>query len=248
MTSHQPKKKRIDLLLVEKKLAPSRERAQSLIMAGKVVADDHLVLKSSEKFNSNATLRLKGVDHPYVSRGGLKLKAALDHFKICVKDFVCVDMGASTGGFTDCLLQAGASKVYAIDVGTNQLAYTLRQDPRVISFEKLHVKDLRPEIFAEPINLVVVDVAFISLTQVIPHLVRAIPGQWNLVALIKPQFEVGKGEVEKGGVIHSSEKQQAVIKKILEFLKGCDFQVQGVLASPILGDKGNQEYLVYATR
>ena len=248
MTSHQPKGKRIDLLLVEKNLAPSRERAQSLVMAGKVVVDDHLVLKPSERFNPNATLRLKGVDHPYVSRGGLKLKAALDHFKICVKDFVCVDIGASTGGFTDCLLQSGASKIYAIDVGTNQLAYTLRQDPRVMSLEKLHVKDLSPEIFAEPITLVVVDVAFISLTQVIPHLLRAIPGQWNFVALIKPQFEVGRGEVEKGGVIHSAEKQQAVVKKISDFIKGCDFQSQGVLASPILGEKGNQEYLVYATR
>ncbi len=243
------KKKRIDLLLVELGLAPSRERAQSLIMAGKVLANEQKVKKASESFLPEVILRILGQDHPFVGRGGVKLAHILQTFVIDVQNKICVDMGASTGGFTDCLLQAGAKKVYAIDVGTNQLAWKLRQDKRVVVNENTHANDVMITMFKEPIDFVCMDVSFISVTKILPHLFKHIPGAWDLIILIKPQFELSKAEVEKGGVIKDPAKQQQACEKIQSFLQEFHFSdTMKLTPSPITGDKGNQEFLLYAKR
>lgn len=246
-------KHRIDQLLVEKQLAPSRERAQALIMAGHVLVNDVPVTKPGHKVDSEAVIRIKGEDHPYVGRGGVKLAGALDHFKIDPTQKICADIGSSTGGFTDCLLQRGAAKVYAVDVGTNQLAWKLRQDPRVIVMEKTHVRDLYFEkISPDPSlpkrgdvpTLITIDCSFISLTRVLPEIARwAAPGA-TIIALIKPQFEVGPDRIAKGGIVKDTAAQQDAITQVQHCAESLRWQVLGVTDSPITGTDGNREYFI----
>ena len=238
-------KERIDKLLVDLGLAESRSKAQALVMAGVVLVDEKRVEKSSEEFESNAAVRIKGqtAETKYVGRGGLKLERALAEFGIDPTGFVCLDVGASTGGFTDCLLQHGASKVYAIDVGTNQLAWKIRADERVVAREKVNARTLSPEDFDGPMDLVVMDVSFISVNKIIPALVPLLKDSGRLVVLIKPQFEVGKGEVGKGGIVRDPEKHKEVVEAVKAFALGCGLVDNGIIDSPILGADGNKEFL-----
>ncbi|PIR20951.1 MAG: TlyA family rRNA (cytidine-2'-O)-methyltransferase [Deltaproteobacteria bacterium CG11_big_fil_rev_8_21_14_0_20_47_16] len=235
-------KQRIDQLLVEKGLAPSRERAQSMIMAGLVLVNDVPVTKSGHKVAEDAVIRVKGHDHPYVGRGGVKLAGALDHFKINPKDTICADIGSSTGGFTDCLLQRGAAKVYAVDVGTNQLAWKLREDPRVVVMEKTHVKELQPSHFPNAPLLIVIDCSFISLARVLPELVRWVAPHATVLALIKPQFEVGPDKIGKGGIVKDDDAQKQAIDGVLSVAADLGWSLVGVCDSPITGTDGNREY------
>lgn len=235
---------RIDLLLVEKKLAPSRERAQALIMAGQVLVNDVPVTKSGHKVDSEAVVRVKGEDHPYVGRGGVKLAGALDHFKINPAGKVCADIGSSTGGFTDCLLQHGAARVYAVDVGTNQLAWKLRQYPRVVVMEKTHVKALQAAHFSELPTLITIDCSFISLTRVLPEIARWVSPHTTIIALIKPQFEVGPRRIAKGGIVKDDAAQQDAILHVQQCAKSLHWQVIGVTDSSITGADGNHEYFI----
>ena len=237
-------RERLDKLLVERGVAPSRERARALIMAGQVIVDDHVVAKAGHMISLEATIRLKGADHPYVSRGGVKLQRALDEFGIDVTDLVALDVGASTGGFTDCLLQRGARKVYAVDVGYGQLAWRLRQDERVINLEKTNIRYLERERIPETPDLAVIDASFISLDKILPHVIMLIKPAGILIALIKPQFEVGRGEVGKGGVVRDEEKHRSVVEKVTNLAEDLAHTVKGVVESPILGPKGNKEFLI----
>ena len=237
-------RERLDRLLVERGVAPSRERARALIMAGQVIVDDHVVAKAGHMIALEATIRLKGADHPYVSRGGVKLQRALDEFGIDVTDLVALDVGASTGGFTDCLLQRGARKVYAVDVGYGQLAWRLRQDERVINLEKTNIRYLERERIPETPDLAVIDASFISLDKILPHVIMLIKPAGILIALIKPQFEVGRGEVGKGGVVRDEEKHRSVVEKVTNLAEDLALTVKGVVESPILGPKGNKEFLI----
>ncbi len=242
------KKMRLDRLLVEKGLVESRQRAQALVMEGKVEVNDQKVTKPGTQIDLSADIRLTGKAIPFVSRGGLKLQHALTHFSIDVSGEVAMDVGASTGGFTDCLLQAGVAKVYAIDVGYGQLDWKLRNDPRVVVLEKENIRYLKPKKISDPINLAVIDVSFISLKLVIPVVWNFVVPEGKLVALIKPQFEVGKGKVGKGGVVRDPREHERVIREITSFTQGEKWEVEGVVESPILGPKGNREFLMYATR
>ncbi len=235
---------RIDQLLVEKKLAPSRERAQALIMAGHVLVNEVPIVKPGHKVDSEAVIRVKGEDHPYVGRGGVKLAGALDHFKITPAGKICADIGSSTGGFTDCLLQRGATKVYAVDVGTNQLAWKLRQDPRVVVMEKTHVKDLQSSHFPDAASLIVIDCSFISLTRVLPEIARWAAPQSTLIALIKPQFEVGPDRIGKGGIVRDDVAQQDAIAQVQRCATDLGWEELGVTDSPITGTDGNREYFI----
>lgn len=235
---------RIDQLLVEKQLAPSRERAQSLIMAGHVLVNEVPVTKPGHKVLADVVIRVKGIDHPYVGRGGLKIAGALDFFKIDPMGRVCADIGSSTGGFTDCLLQRGAVKVYAVDVGTNQLAWKLRQDPRVVVMEKTHVKDLHPSHFPEPPSLIVIDCSFISLTRVLPEIARWVSPNTTIVALIKPQFEVGPGRIAKGGIVKDDAAQKDAIAQVESCAQALHWDILGITDSPITGTDGNREYFI----
>jgi len=239
------KKERLDKLLVDRGLVQSRERARALILAGKVVVDDHAVSKAGTPIYTDAVIRLKGEDIPYVSRGGVKLAAALDAFGINVEGIVAIDVGASTGGFTDCLIQRGALKVYAVDVGYGQLAWKLREDPRVINIERTNIRDLSTSTLSERPSLAVIDASFISLEKVLPPTLSLLSDEAVVVALIKPQFEVGRGEVGKGGVVRDERKHEEVVSRIRDFAisSGCD--VRGTVESPILGPKGNREFLIY---
>ncbi len=243
------KKLRADQLLVERGLAETRSRAQALIMAGQVLCQDRPVAKAGQLIAADATLRLRGKAHPWVSRGGVKLAQGLDHFAIDPRDLICLDVGASTGGFTDVLLQRNAAKVYAVDVGHGQLAWGLRQDERVVVMERCNARYLTAEEIPEPIALVVCDASFISLTQILPApLALTAPGA-RLVALIKPQFEVGKGLVGKGGIVRDPAQHSAVCDKVVAFLEALEgWQVSGVTESPIKGPDGNLEFLVAAQR
>lgn len=241
------KRERIDKRVVDLGLAESRTRAQALILAGKVVVGDHVVDKPGTLVPVDAAVRLKGEDLPFVSRGGLKLEHALDHFGIDPRGLSCLDVGASTGGFTDCLLQRGAARVCAVDVGHNQLAWKLRQDERVWSLEGVNARTLDPATLPFAPELAVCDVSFISLTLVLPRIVEALgPGGRPLVALVKPQFEVGKGEVGRGGVVREPEKRQAAVDKCVAAARALGCTVIGVVESPITGPAGNVEYLLYA--
>lgn len=238
-------KDRLDKILVERGLVQSRERARSLIMAGRVIVDDHLVEKAGAAVPLDADIRLKGEDIPYVSRGGLKLEKALDHFGIDVTGLVVMDVGASTGGFTDCLLQRGARRVIAVDVGYGQLAWKLRQDERVVNFEKTNIRYLEPDRLPEIPDMAVIDASFISLDKVLPNTIRLIGEEGSVVALIKPQFEVGKGEVGKGGVVRDEAKHREVIAGVSALAENLGLSVLGVTESPILGPSGNREFLIY---
>lgn len=239
------KKERIDKLLVELGLAESRTKAQALVMAGVVLVNEQRVEKPSQEFISNENIRIKGdpLETKYVSRGGLKLEKALQEFQIRPNEYVCLDIGASTGGFTDCLLQNGAKKVYTVDVGTNQLDWKLRNDDRVEVRESVNARHLKPEDFPEKFDLTVIDVSFISVTKILPALVNLLKDDGKIITLIKPQFEVGKGEVGKGGIVREAEKHKRVVSEVNEFAEKIGLKVSGVVDSPILGAEGNKEFL-----
>jgi 23S rRNA (cytidine1920-2'-O)/16S rRNA (cytidine1409-2'-O)-methyltransferase len=240
------KRERIDKLLVERGLAQSRARAQALVMAGAVLVNEQRVEKPSESFAPDARIRVRGADDPaarYVGRGGLKLEAALSAFALNVTGLVCLDVGASTGGFTDCLLQHGARRVVAVDVGHNQLDYRLRTDPRVESREGTNARNLRPDDFSERFDLAVMDVSFISATKVLPAVAPLLKPGGRAVVLVKPQFEVGKGEVGKGGIVKDPAQHARVVEEVNAAARELGLVVRGVVESPILGTEGNREFL-----
>ena len=238
------KKERLDKLLVDRGLVQSRERASALIMEGKVTVNDVRIDKAGTKVFSDSSLKLKENDIPYVSRGGIKLAYALDEFNLEVTDKIALDIGASTGGFTDCLLQRGARKVYAIDVGYGQLAWKIRQDPRVVSLERRNIRYLDTKEVGEKADLAVVDISFISLTKTLNKVTELIREEGYIIALIKPQFEVEKGGVGKGGIVKDPEKHRQVIEKIKGFASLNNLKVLGLIESPILGADGNKEFLI----
>lgn len=234
---------RIDRLLVERELAPSRERAQSLIMAGKVLVNDAPVAKPGQLVSADAEIRLTGEDHPYVSRGGIKLAHALKIFGIDVAGFVCLDVGASTGGFTDCLLQNGASKIYAVDVGYGQLAWKLRQDDRVVVIDRQNIRSIHPEQLPEAFDLTVIDVSFISLELIFPTVVSFLKPDGSIIALVKPQFEVGRELVGKGGIVTEITSRELAVEKAVRAAEANGLAHHGTIDSPIEGTKGNKEFL-----
>jgi len=237
-------RERIDKLLVDRGLAESRTKAQALVMAGAVLVEEQLIHKPSELFSHDANIRVKeSATQRYVSRGGLKLEAALDEFNIDVHGLMCLDVGASTGGFTDCLLQHGAQRVVALDVGHNQLDWKIRNDPRVEVREEVNARHLLPEDFEGEFDLITIDVSFISLTKILPALVPLLTNSGRIVGLIKPQFEVGKGEVGKGGIVKDPSRHQRVVSEVNVFAKSLSLQVTGVIESPIKGADGNTEFL-----
>ena len=238
-------KQRIDILMQTRGIAESRTKAQAMIMAGVVLVNEQRVDKASETYSEDVVIRIKG-DSPesrYVSRGGLKLEKALDEFGIDVTGLTCLDVGSSTGGFTDCLLQHGAKHVFAIDSGTNQLVWKLRNDPRVEVRENTNARELKPADFPSEFDLIVMDVSFISVTKIFPALLDLLAPDGKIVTLIKPQFEVGRGEVGKGGIVREPEKHQRVVNEINEFANKLGLTCLGVIESPILGAEGNKEFL-----
>ena len=237
----------MDRLLVLRGIAESREKAKAVIMAGLVRVDGVMVDKAGCLVPGSAGVSLKEVP-PYVSRGGLKLEAALDHFPLDVKGKLFLDVGASTGGFTDCLLRHGAGKVIAIDVGYGQLDWRLRQDPRVVVMEKTNARYLKPEALKQPADGAVIDVSFISLKLVIPSVTALLTKKTAIIALIKPQFEVGKGKVGKGGVVRDPTLHREVIEDLTSFFETLCWLVKGPIPSPLLGPKGNREFLIYLER
>lgn len=244
-------RERIDKLLVERGLASSRTRAQAMIMAGAVLVEEQRVEKPSDLISPNARVRIKGANDPanrYVGRGGLKLEAALHEFAIDVNGLLCLDIGASTGGFTDCLLQHGARRVVAIDVGHNQLDWRLRNDARVESREGINARYLKPEEFDLKFDLATIDVSFISATKVLPAVVNLLTDRARVITLIKPQFEVGRGEVGRGGIVTDPEQHARVIEKVNDAARRLGLKVGGVIESPIQGAEGNREYLALYER
>ena len=258
-------KLRLDKLLVERGLVPSRERAQALILAGKVLVNEQKIEKSGAAVEPDVTLRLLGDDLQYVSRGGLKLERALDHWRIDVNDLVCLDVGASTGGFTDCLLQRGAARVIAVDTGYGQMDFRLRQDPRVRLLEKTNARYLTHEALGEFVSFAAMDVSFISATLVLPAVIAtafpssdsgetgvlARPGtnskeDKNVVVLVKPQFEAGREQVGKGGIVRDEAAQKAAVERVRQCLIQLGAQKTDHIDSPILGAEGNREFLLYA--
>jgi 23S rRNA (cytidine1920-2'-O)/16S rRNA (cytidine1409-2'-O)-methyltransferase len=239
------KSKRADILLVERGHFESRARASAAIAAGLVTADGALVSKPSARVRDDATLEARA-PHPFVSRGGVKLAAALDAFGIDATGRVCLDVGASTGGFTDILLQRGAARVIAVDVGYGQLAWSLRQDPRVTVLERVNIRHL--DRLPIPADLAVIDVSFISLRLVLPRVRELLSPPGEVVALVKPQFEVGKGAVGKGGVVRDPEQHRRVLSELRQFAEESEYEVAAEIPSPILGAKGNREFLVHLRR
>ena len=240
------KRERIDKLLVERGLAESRTKAQAIVMAGAVLANEQRVSKPSDLIPTDAEIRVKGADDPasrYVGRGGVKLEAALRDFEVDVQDRVCLDVGSSTGGFTDCLLQHGARRVIAIDVGHNQIDWRLRTDPRVEVREGVNARYLRPEEFDTQFDLIVMDVSFISATKVLPALVPLLKHDGRLITLIKPQFEVGRGEVGKGGIVREPEKRTRVVEEVNRAAEELGLLARKVIESPLQGADGNVEFL-----
>jgi 23S rRNA (cytidine1920-2'-O)/16S rRNA (cytidine1409-2'-O)-methyltransferase len=240
-------KVRLDSLLVQQGLAPNLERARALIMAGSVLVKESVVDKAGTLVLRDATIRLRGEALPYVSRGGLKLKGALDNFRIVVRDLVVLDVGSSTGGFTDCLLQEGAAKVYALDVGYGQLAWKLRDDHRVVPIERTNIRFFTRAGITDNIDLATIDASFISLKLVIPAVVNLLTADASLLALIKPQFEVGKDEVGQHGVVNDPALHRRVIEEISGFCREHNLEVSGVCESPLTGPAGNKEFFLYAT-
>ncbi|MEK6744969.1 MAG: TlyA family RNA methyltransferase [Nitrospirota bacterium] len=240
------KKLRLDRLLVDRGLMESRERGQAMIIAGQVLVNGQKVEKSGSLVPGDADIRILGEHMPYVSRGGLKLERALAEFTIDAKDRTCLDIGASTGGFTDCLLQRGAKKVYSVDVGYGQMAWKVRQDPRVVVIERTNIREIKPALLPEKVDIVVIDVSFISLEKVIPSILRFLSLGAVIIALIKPQFEVGKGQVGKGGIVRDEAARTAAVEKVRTSFQNAGLDVKGIIPSPITGQDGNVEYLIYA--
>ncbi len=239
---------RLDKLLVDKGLVKSRERAKALIMEGKVVVPGIQTVKAGTMVDLDADIVLKEADIPYVSRGGLKLEAALDHFAVAVEDKIVMDVGCSTGGFTDCLLKRNARKVYAIDVGYGQFDWTLRNDPRVVLMEKTNIRYLDKALIADNIDLAVADVSFISLLKVLPKMLEFLGSCGEVLALVKPQFEVGKGMVEKGGIVKQESLRLSAVENVSQGAAGMGFVTKGIFTSPVRGQKGNIEYFIYLGR
>jgi len=235
---------RLDLAVVQKGLASSRQRAQALIMAGKILVNNQPVDKPGTRILTEDELLLKGEEIAYVSRGGLKLEAAVKSFVLDLAGLVCLDVGASTGGFTDCLLQHGAERVYAVDVGYGQLAWKLRQDSRVIVIERTNIRYMPPETLPESVDLVTIDASFISLKIVIPAVLKFLKSDARILALIKPQFEVGKGKVGKGGVVRDPLLHDEVLRDLTVFFSDMGLLKESVICSPVLGPKGNREFLM----
>lgn len=240
-------KERLDIQIVERGLAESRQKAKAYIMAGVVYVDGMREDKAGLKVKRGATIEVREKMR-YVSRGGLKLEKAMQTFPITLTDKVCMDVGASTGGFTDCMLQNGASKVYSVDVGYGQFAWKLRQDPRVVCMEKTNIRYLTPDRMADQVAFCSIDVSFISLTKVLAPILELLTPDATLVALIKPQFEAGREQVEKHGVVRNPKVHEAVIHQIWDYATSLGLQVHGLSYSPIKGPEGNIEYLIYLTR
>jgi 23S rRNA (cytidine1920-2'-O)/16S rRNA (cytidine1409-2'-O)-methyltransferase len=238
------KKQRLDLVLVDRGLAPSRQRARALIMAGKILVNSLPAVKAGTLISNNDSIELKGGEIPYVSRGGLKLEGALNEINLDITDCTCLDVGASTGGFTDCLLQNGAARVYAVDVGYGQLAWKLRQDPRVVAIERTNIRHLSFEMIPEIVDIATIDVSFISLKIVVPAVMGFLKAEAFILALIKPQFEVGKDLVGKGGVVRDPALHDRVIEDLSSFFAGSGLGCEKVIPSPILGPKGNREFFI----
>ncbi len=240
-------KTRLDRLLVDRALAESREKAQALIMAGEVMVDGQKARKSGQTVAADC--RLEVTARPkYVSRGGIKLEGAIGTFGIAPAGRICADIGASTGGFTDCLLQHGALRVHAVDVGTNQLDYRLRTDPRVRVYENFNARHISPADLGEPVSLFTADLSFISLTLVLPAAVTLLTPDGEFVALVKPQFEVGKGQVGKGGIVRDPELHREACERVERAVRELGFDAIQFMESPILGAEGNKEFLLYARR
>ncbi|MBI5756492.1 MAG: TlyA family RNA methyltransferase [Nitrospirae bacterium] len=238
---------RLDRLLVDRGLIETRQQAIGIILSGNVFVNGVLVDKAGSAVAKDAEISIKS-RMPYVSRGGLKLEEAIRRFNIDVAGRIAIDIGASTGGFTDCLLQHGAKKVYAVDVGYGQLHWKLRGDPRVVNLEKTHILKLDWDIIKDHIDIATVDLSFISLTRIFPTLLEHLSSPVIVTALVKPQFEVGKGEVGKGGVVRDAEKAQKAVDKVRQCAEEIGFKVKGTTPSPILGQKGNVEYLLVMER
>lgn len=238
-------KERLDKLVFERGLAESRARAQAMVLAGQVLVREQRVDKPGQMIDTSAEIRIKGETLRYVSRGGLKLERALAEFNVSPEGKTCVDVGASTGGFTDCLLQHGAARVWAIDVGHNQLAWRIRQDPRVIVLEGQNARELTPDQFENRFDLATVDVVFISLTKILPAVRGCMTDEADCIALIKPQFEVGKGEVGRTGVVTDPMKHRRVLAKIAEAAVETGFDPINLIESPIKGAEGNREFLIH---
>ena len=241
-------KKRLDVLLTEQGYADTRSKAQAIIMAGQVYVDGQKADKPGISYEESVTIEVRGDVCPYVSRGGLKLEKALRDFGVKPEGFVCSDSGASTGGFTDCLLQKGAKKVFAIDVGYGQLAWSIRTDPRVVCMERTNNRYVTPEQLGEPLDLSVVDVSFISLKIVLPAIKNLLkPGQGQVLCLIKPQFEAGRDKVGKKGVVREPEVHKEVLDMFLELANHLEFAILGLTFSPVKGPEGNIEFLGHLT-
>ena len=238
-------KERLDVLLVNRGLAPSREKAKTLIMEGKVFVNHNREDKAGSTFPDDCQIEIHGETLKYVSRGGLKLEKAMNHFTISLEGKVCMDIGASTGGFTDCMLQNGASKVFSVDVGYGQFAWKLRQDPRVVCMEKTNIRYVTPEQIGEPLNFASVDVSFISLTKVLGPARELLTDGGEMVCLIKPQFEAGREKVGKKGVVRDPKVHEEVIHRVIDFALDNGFSILNLEFSPIKGPEGNIEYLVH---
>ena len=236
-------KKRLDILLFERGMAESRQRAQAIIMAGQVLVDGQRVDKAGASIKDDAEITIKGQTLAYVSRGGLKLEKAIQSFGLNLQDVCAIDAGASTGGFTDCMLQSGAKKVYAVDVGYGQLAWSLRSDPRVVCMERTNVRYLTPEIIPEPLDFGSIDVSFISLKLILPAVRGLLKENGQVVALVKPQFEAGKDKVGKKGVVRDPAVHLEVLEQFLEHAAQSQFFVKDITYSPVRGPEGNIEYL-----
>jgi 23S rRNA (cytidine1920-2'-O)/16S rRNA (cytidine1409-2'-O)-methyltransferase len=241
-------KERLDILLVEKGMVSSREKARALIMEGNVLVKGVPVRKAGSMVDAGVPIELKGEEVPYVSRGGLKLEPALHHFGINLNGLIAMDVGSSTGGFTDCLLRKGAKRVYCIDVGYGQLAWSLRNDPRVVLLERTNIRYLEKERIHDMIDIATIDASFISLRNVLPKVTEFVKQGGEILALVKPQFEVGKGEVGKGGIVREEEKRMAAVNSIREFAEGLGLKTAGVFQSPVTGQKGNREYFLHLRR
>lgn len=239
------KKERLDVLLVKRGLAESREKAKAIIMTGNVFVEEQREDKAGSTFAEDVQIRIKGTPMKYVSRGGYKLEKAMELWHVPLQDKLCMDVGSSTGGFTDCMLQNGVVKVYAIDVGTNQLAWKLRQDERVVSMEKTNIRYVTPEDIADPIDFSSIDVAFISLTKVLIPVWNLLKNGGRVVCLVKPQFEAGREKVGKKGVVRDKKVHEEVVCHIMTYALSMGFEILGLSYSPIKGPEGNIEYLLY---
>ncbi len=238
-------KERLDILLVNRSLAPSREKAKAMIMAGNVFVDNQREDKPGTKFDENVNIEIHGKTLPYVSRGGLKLEKAMKSFEIDLMDCICMDIGASTGGFTDCMLQNGASKVYSVDVGYGQFDWKLRNDNRVVCMEKTNIRYVKPEDIDDMLDFASCDVSFISLSKVLPAAYSLLRDEGEMVCLIKPQFEAGKEKVGKKGVVRDPKVHLEVIENVLDFTIDAGFSILNIDYSPIKGPEGNIEYLMH---